>query len=145
MAQFLVLFLILADAFVLLATASVPVGTIVNPNTLSPSKTPSPSPSPIRKLGKHHVQGVNSAVAPCLSPSEAPETENLHTQEELSASDQEIGILHSQQVLIKKHHHSIDKSVAGGGIILGGLAATFLVAVFRYIRATGRKNAEPNA
>ncbi|EYU26618.1 hypothetical protein MIMGU_mgv1a022771mg, partial [Erythranthe guttata] len=49
-----------------------------------------------------------------------------------------------QMLKINHHnHHGVDKSIAGGGVILGGLATTFLVTVFCYIRATGRKNAEP--
>ncbi|KAI4324444.1 hypothetical protein MLD38_029935 [Melastoma candidum] len=34
------------------------------------------------------------------------------------------------------HHRNVDKSMAGGGIILGGLLVTFLFALFCYIRAT---------
>ncbi|XP_010543892.1 PREDICTED: uncharacterized protein LOC104816660 [Tarenaya hassleriana] len=42
----------------------------------------------------------------------------------------------------RSHHHStVDRSVAGGGVILGGLATTFLVAVFCYIRATRKHSA----
>jgi len=46
-----------------------------------------------------------------------------------------------QDIHLPNHHHSVDKSIAGGGVILGCLAAVFLVAVFRYIRATGRHKA----
>ncbi|KAK9127024.1 hypothetical protein Scep_015870 [Stephania cephalantha] len=38
-----------------------------------------------------------------------------------------------------KHHHSVDKSIAGGGVIIGGLATTFIVSIICYIRATRRK------
>uniref|UniRef100_A0A7N0U5Q9 Uncharacterized protein n=1 Tax=Kalanchoe fedtschenkoi TaxID=63787 RepID=A0A7N0U5Q9_KALFE len=40
---------------------------------------------------------------------------------------------------VKKRSRGVDTSVAGGGVILGGLATTFLVAIFCYIRATKRK------
>ncbi|KAI9073845.1 hypothetical protein K1719_044197 [Acacia pycnantha] len=40
--------------------------------------------------------------------------------------------------LSKQHHRSFDGSIAAGVVILGGLATTFLVAVFFYIRASGR-------
>lgn len=53
-----------------------------------------------------------------------------------------------QEEEIKTTHHrrSFDKSVAGGGVILGGLATTFLVAIFCYIRATRRRRAvEPGS
>ncbi|KAG9454321.1 hypothetical protein H6P81_007225 [Aristolochia fimbriata] len=42
-----------------------------------------------------------------------------------------------------KHHHSVDKSVVGGGVILGGLATMILAAVFWYIRITRRQTEKP--
>ncbi|CAK9170561.1 unnamed protein product [Ilex paraguariensis] len=151
---FLLLCLILADAFVILATANETVHAMVEPDMAYSSNPPVPSPSStgklvtaeapvIRKLGKHQQRIVKPfAAAPNLSPSEAPQSEeNLQSANEVSSSG-------GQEIQLKKlQHHPIDKSIAGGGVILGGLAATFLVAVFRYIRATGtgRKNAEPSA
>lgn len=35
-----------------------------------------------------------------------------------------------------KRHHSVDKSVAGGDVILGGFAIAFIVAIVCYIRVT---------
>lgn len=35
-------------------------------------------------------------------------------------------------------HHSTDKSVAGGGLIIGGLATLTFAAIFCYIRVTRR-------
>lgn len=37
-------------------------------------------------------------------------------------------------------HHSTDKSVAGGGVIIGGLVTAIFAAVFCYIRVTRRKD-----
>ncbi|KAB5512883.1 hypothetical protein DKX38_029911 [Salix brachista] len=37
-------------------------------------------------------------------------------------------------------HHSSDKSVAGGGVILGGLVTAIFAAVFCYIRVTRKRN-----
>lgn len=94
----------------------------------------------IRKLGQHQAEFVNYIiVAPSLSPSKAPQRANP-----LSGSYRQSEVGEGQQVHImkKQQHHSVDKSVAGGGVILGGLATTFLVAIVRYIRATGRKNAD---
>lgn len=93
----------------------------------------------IRKLGQHRAEFVNYIVAPSLSPSKAPQRANP-----LSGSYRQSEVGEGQQVHImkKQQHHSVDKSVAGGGVILGGLATTFLVAIVRYIRATGRKNAD---
>ncbi|XP_062189052.1 uncharacterized protein LOC133892353 [Phragmites australis] len=40
-------------------------------------------------------------------------------------------------------HSPFDRSFAGGKIIVAGLAAAIVVAVFCYIRITRRKNVEP--
>ena len=37
-------------------------------------------------------------------------------------------------------HHSTDKSVAGGGVILGGLVTATFAAVFCYIRVTRKRH-----
>lgn len=37
-------------------------------------------------------------------------------------------------------HHSTDKSVAGGGVIIGGLVAAIFAAVYCYIRVTRKKS-----
>ncbi|KAF7141359.1 hypothetical protein RHSIM_Rhsim06G0154900 [Rhododendron simsii] len=36
-------------------------------------------------------------------------------------------------------HHAPDKSVAGGGVIIGGLVTAVFAAVYCYIRVTGRR------
>ncbi|CAA0808617.1 Unknown protein [Striga hermonthica] len=42
-----------------------------------------------------------------------------------------------------ERHHSADRSVAGGGVIIGGLVTAVFAAVYCYIRVT-RKRAAPN-
>ncbi|MED6205000.1 hypothetical protein PIB30_013996 [Stylosanthes scabra] len=42
-----------------------------------------------------------------------------------------------------KHHSTTDKSVAGGGVILGGLVTATFAAVFCYIRVTRKRNTDP--
>lgn len=37
-------------------------------------------------------------------------------------------------------HHSTDKSVAGGGVIIGGLVTAIFAAVFCYIRVTRKRD-----
>ncbi|KAB1224216.1 hypothetical protein CJ030_MR2G013758 [Morella rubra] len=161
MAQFLLLRLILAGVFVALAMAGENAQSTIQPNA-APSSNPS-APSPIntggtlyraeepaiRKLGKHQPEVKESYSAPDLSPTEAPE--KMFSRKDTSSSieiapiepnDEEKGSNRWQGILLRKHHHSIDKSIAGGGVILGGLATTFSVAVFCYIRATGRHKAE---
>ncbi|CAK7342758.1 unnamed protein product [Dovyalis caffra] len=163
MAQFLLLCLVLADAFVGLAMASEKVQTMVQPNAAPSSYPQAPTQNSyeaqapmIRKLGKHHHhKTVQSFVAPRLSPSIAPPQAqaNVHSTKETSSLDQNTSLsepnsteenvsIQVQDIHLPNHHHSVDKSVAGGGVILGGLATTFLVAVFCYIRATGRHKAE---
>ncbi|XP_042486638.1 uncharacterized protein LOC122066880 [Macadamia integrifolia] len=39
-------------------------------------------------------------------------------------------------------HHSSNDSIAGGGVIIGGLATITFAAIFCYIRVTRRKNDE---
>ncbi|KAF9665128.1 hypothetical protein SADUNF_Sadunf16G0089900 [Salix dunnii] len=160
MAQ-LLLCLALADAFLGLAMAST-VQTMVQSSTAPPSSYPqAPTQSlyeaqapMIRKLGKHHRKMIQSVVAPGLSPSMAPHQapENVHYKRETSPlyevkssseanSTEESVSIQVQSTHLPNHHRSVDKSIAGGGVILGGLATTFLVAVFCYIRATGRNKA----
>ncbi|KAJ8753765.1 hypothetical protein K2173_000019 [Erythroxylum novogranatense] len=104
-----------------------------------------------RKLGGHHFHEIaQSFISPSLSPSMAPEVDpkNLQTTGKASSLDQtgseeNVGV-QAQEFHLKRHHHT-DKSVAGGGVILGGLATTFLVAVFCYIKATGRRKADTDS
>lgn len=151
MARFLVLCLILVDALLIVAEAN-NVASSVNPQ--SPASSPSSmnlieqeAPhAQSRKLGKHRNKAIRSSAAPGLSPSEAPQIQtkvNMHYPEATSSLSQESATTQLQDIHVtKQHHHSFDKSVAGGGVILGGLGTTFLVAVACYIRATRRKNAE---
>ncbi|KAJ4704565.1 Basic helix-loop-helix DNA-binding superfamily protein [Melia azedarach] len=137
MAQYFLLCLILAEAFLGLAmAASENTRSILYPEASSSSNPPALSPSishdsykaaapSTRKLGKHQPATV-------FSPSEAPQA----TSKEENIAENSTGQV--EEIRLKKNHHSIDKSIAGGGVILGGLATTFLVAVFCYIRATER-------
>ncbi|CAB4284616.1 unnamed protein product [Prunus armeniaca] len=142
--QLLLLCLILADAYV-----NVTMAADEKTQTTEQTQTMAPTPSPsndknlykaqapvIRKLGKHQA---SESKPPTFSPSSALASTNPspETEESLSIVEEEIHL--------KKHHHSLDKSVAGGGVILGGLATTFLVAVFCYIRATARHKADTAA
>lgn len=78
-------------------------------------------PPATRKLGGHDWSGSEAEAAEVESPE----------------------VSHLEETVRRGHHHStVDRSVAGGGVILGGLATTFLVVVFCYIRAT-RKH-KPN-
>ncbi|KAK3226275.1 hypothetical protein Dsin_006137 [Dipteronia sinensis] len=138
MAQVFLVCLILADAFLGLAMANQTTQkqpTFSNPLAHSPS---------IRKIGKHQQKVFKSFhETVTLSPSDAPQQATTETTVSNQSSNEDdhqsvrFQSLH-EEIHLKKNHHSADKSVAGGGVILGGLATTFFVALFCYIRATGR-------
>ncbi|KAL4340937.1 hypothetical protein GQ457_08G019680 [Hibiscus cannabinus] len=139
MARFLLLCFVLMHAFVAMA--------IENAQTSGSYEAVAPA---IRKLGKHRLVKT-VGTAPASSPSQVPRAEkNMHPvvgspyplatsepndRENVSVEGEGEG---GEAIHLEKPHHSMDKSVAGGGVILGGLATTFLVAVFCYIKATGR-------
>lgn len=104
-----------------------------------------PKAAAARKLGKEIVLGSKPAVSR-LSSAEAPRAESASSAE-VSASGEEIAPAGQEEEMEANHHrrHPIDRSVAGGGVIVGGLATAFLVAVFCYIQATRRKSAEPGS
>lgn len=45
---------------------------------------------------------------------------------------------------IGKHQHSTDNSIAGRGVIVGGLATAIFATIFAYIRVTRRKSRDSN-
>uniref|UniRef100_M1DEI4 Transmembrane protein n=1 Tax=Solanum tuberosum TaxID=4113 RepID=M1DEI4_SOLTU len=118
---------------------------MANENAINFTNSPSSSPSPsIRKIGKHNQEeekGINNNNI--IIPKEVL-IGSPHQQESINEVDQGD---HDDEIMINKHHHdSIDKSIYGGGVILGGLATTFFVAIFCYIRVTRRKNnVEPSS
>ncbi|XWS67140.1 hypothetical protein CRYUN_Cryun05aG0261500 [Craigia yunnanensis] len=163
MAQCFLLCLILVTAF--LDVASENAHTKLRSSFADLQHPPAPAPynnekpynaeaPTIRKLGKHQPKVVKTfGSAPASSPSQAPQTEkNMHltggspsTDHTAATSEPNNGenvSVEGQAIHLQKHHQSMDKSVAGGGVILGGLATTFVVAVFCYIRATGRHKSE---
>ncbi|KAL3536449.1 hypothetical protein ACH5RR_004910 [Cinchona calisaya] len=145
MSRFLVLCLILMNALWVTAEVNKVASSA---NLQAPASSPSSTNAiqqetpQMRKLGKHQNKAIGPSAAPGFSPSGAPaQTPNM---ENINSLGQESTTTQVQDIYIaKQHHHSFDKSVAGGGVILGGLGTTFLVAVVCYIRVTRRKNTEP--
>lgn len=124
MAKVLVIFLVLTQLHVLV-TSSI-VG-----ETLHSTGEPNIAPAPTtRKLGKHRhgTYDMVQAEAPHWPCNDEPEA---------------VVLLNETHLRRPHHGSSVDKSVAGGGVILGGLATTFFVAVFCYIRATRRSKIRP--
>ncbi|AAF14026.1 hypothetical protein AtNW77_Chr3g0164511 [Arabidopsis thaliana] len=83
------------------------------------------------------------SMAAASSEAEPPATRKLGRHEWPGEEAEAPEVSHLEETVRRGHHHStVERSVAGGGVILGGLATTFLVVVFCYIRAT-RKH-KPN-
>ncbi|KAE8666212.1 Copper ion transmembrane transporter [Hibiscus syriacus] len=97
-------------------------------------------PAALRKLGMHQIVKT-IGNAPASSPSPAPRSGD-RTAAITGPNNGENVSVEGEAIDLKKPHRSVDKSVAGGGVILGGLATTFLVAVFCYIKTTGRHESE---
>lgn len=135
MSQFFLIFLISTYTIVTLAAASSRSiePTIVNPPASSPLNNNNvriAEAPKSRKLGKHHV---SESKPPTIAPSSEHEENGENTSEE------------HEMYLEKQHHHkhesdSVDKSMAGGGVILGGLVMAFVVSIVCYIRATRRRS-----
>lgn len=110
---------------------------------------PSPQSPSVRKfdIGKHQSKTSRSfnsknmmAISPTGSPKSPKETiKSIDQVTHNEATHEEDLNVDDHKTHLEKHHHrSVDKSVAGGGVILGGLATTFLVVIGCYIRATRR-------
>ncbi|KAE9611017.1 hypothetical protein Lal_00015837 [Lupinus albus] len=168
MSHFHFLCFLLANTFLGLAIGTneqeIIIQSLSAPSSNPPSQSPSSDQRTItneapqigRKLGKHqqHKQ-VSTSNTPIPSPSEAPQIEKKmhassegtipnHHKNSIEPNEEVLGS-QGQVHFVKQHHHSYDKSIAGGGVILGGLATTFLVTVFCYIRATRRRKSDITA
>ncbi|KAF3650247.1 putative xyloglucan endotransglucosylase/hydrolase protein 9 [Capsicum annuum] len=68
------------------------------------------------------------------------------SENSLMESENEIekgpsSIVEAPESMETKHHHS-DKSVAGGGVIIGGLVTAIFAAVYCYIRVTRKRDGD---
>ncbi|KAF6159532.1 hypothetical protein GIB67_032303 [Kingdonia uniflora] len=55
----------------------------------------------------------------------------------------EFGVAEAPEIRrlgLHHQHHHLDKSVVGGGVIIGGLATAIFATVFCYIRVTRKSN-----
>ncbi|XP_010256759.1 PREDICTED: uncharacterized protein LOC104597066 [Nelumbo nucifera] len=116
------------------------------------------TPTIARKLGiKHQQKVVISSLlegsSDPLPPSPAANSQELEIAQapisQPNRSEQPLTVVLSSSKIAEApvarrlgRHHSSGKSVAGGGVILGGLATTFFVSIFCYIRATRRRNGQ---
>lgn len=124
----LVLFLLIVFADAVTLSMSEP-----NPFSLS---SPAPAPwtdSISLNLGRHKFR----ILGPSTSREETVLLSSASSSSVVNWSG-EAAVVTRSQASRPLHRKKVDKSVAGGGIILGGLGTIFLVAVFCYIRATRR-------
>ncbi|RDX88670.1 hypothetical protein CR513_29712, partial [Mucuna pruriens] len=64
----------------------------------------------------------------------------LHDQVAVSGATDESKAAEAPHIRRLGRHHSTDKSVAGGGVIIGGLVTAIFAAVFCYIRCCSYGN-----
>ncbi|XVE49797.1 hypothetical protein DITRI_Ditri01bG0110600 [Diplodiscus trichospermus] len=79
---------------------------------------------------KVHSQNMPGWVVPreANEPAASPSESSQETREAEAPEIRRLG-----------KHHSSDKSVAGGGVIIGGLVTAIFAAVFAYIRVTRKR------
>ncbi|KAK9133643.1 hypothetical protein Scep_013171 [Stephania cephalantha] len=86
----------------------------------------------------NNYRGEANAVAEAPVNWRSGEEESEESMSSDAAAAPEIRRLGQHQ---HQHHHS-DKSIAGGEVIIGGLATAIFAAVFCYIRVTRKQNAD---
>ncbi|KAL6657873.1 hypothetical protein ACP70R_005653 [Stipagrostis hirtigluma subsp. patula] len=79
---------------------------------------------------------LDGAGATPMGPADAPYALHAHSLLESRFAGAPLSSHHGQ-------HSPFDRTFAGGKIIVAGLAAAIIVAVFFYIRITRRKNLQP--
>lgn len=90
---------------------------------------------------QHHLQ-INVVQKGVASTSVADQPVPSHAAE-LSEAKEEESTENAEAPAnrrLGKHTHHSDKSVAGGGVIIGGLVTAIFAAVFCYIRVTRKKD-----
>ena len=99
---------------------------------------PEPNPAPVEH-SEHQSEGLASPGKLADRPvSSAAEERSSGEESEPSDHDQAEAEAPASIRRLGKHHS--DKSVAGGGVIIGGLVTAIFAAVFCYIRVTRKRN-----
>ncbi|KAI4322588.1 hypothetical protein L6164_022265 [Bauhinia variegata] len=84
--------------------------------------------------------GLNPNSLELKTETAAGEHENRdRTADEPVSSTSESEAAEAPEIRRLGKHHSTDKSVAGGGVIIGGLVTAICAAVFCYIRVTRKR------
>lgn len=84
-------------------------------------------------------EAITGSDSPISSPSTAESPKSRSSSE---AERGEESIAEPPEVIRTEKHHSSDKSVAGGGVIIGGLVTAIFAAVYCYIRVTRKRVGE---
>ncbi|CAJ1956408.1 unnamed protein product [Sphenostylis stenocarpa] len=102
------------------------------------SEAPMPGPSPLGVKIKREVQ-VSDQKSDKIVDQPVAESRGSSSKEERESKAEEAMAPDIRRI---GKHHSTDESVAGGGVILGGLVTVTFAAVFCYIRVTRKRDSE---
>ncbi|KAA8526459.1 hypothetical protein F0562_008338 [Nyssa sinensis] len=119
MGRFVLVMLILAEILIVQAVAVRSYGSELNPLK-----------AVIRTGEESHGEVVGSIADPPLSSVAV---------EGSSEGREELSVAEPPEMTRQRKHHSSDKSVAGGGVIIGGLFTAIFATVYCYIRVTRRR------
>lgn len=107
--------------------------------TLHARANGSPNPDPLRSRALLQNPEPERTIADPPSGKE-PLTSAERAGDEESEAAAEGPAEWENRKIVK--HHSSDKSVAGGGVIIGGLVTAIFAAVYCYIRVTRRRHSD---
>ncbi|XP_048127417.1 uncharacterized protein LOC125312653 [Rhodamnia argentea] len=106
-------------------------------SAMSPSRLEARAAIRSRKLVSESPAEPASSVA-------GPSEENEGSPRAAAAAEVPLGAeAVAETVVATTKHRSSDKSVAGGGVIIGGLVTAIFAAVFCYIRVTRKRDGVP--
>lgn len=83
---------------------------------------------------------TEAAAEPAPSVAKASEHKEESPAVSAAAAEAPAGVEAAAAAAAATKHRSTDKSVAGGGVIIGGLVTAFFAAVFCYIRVTRKRD-----
>lgn len=83
---------------------------------------------------------TEAAAEPAPSFAKASEHKEQSPAVSAAAAEAPAGVEAAAAAAAATKHRSTDKSVAGGGVIIGGLVTAFFASVFCYIRVTRKRD-----
>ncbi|KAL5976121.1 hypothetical protein ACLOJK_020451 [Asimina triloba] len=91
-------------------------------------------------LKESNSQSTSVPATMGLSPSDLPTASSSSRNDEAETESDAAEAPEIRRLGGHRHHQPLDKSIAAGGVIIGGLATFVVATVFCYIRATRRRN-----